>query len=357
MDKIIVALTQGDTNGIGLETVLKAVNGEHITELFVPVIFANHHLTRRTLKLIGAENLQINYINSPDEMRDDRINVVNVGREAVNPTYGEATPAGGAAAIESLVAACNFVDDSGADVLVTAPINKAAAQVDGFNFPGHTEFLEDRFGDGAKARMILFSNDLRVMLQTTHLPIAKVADAITADRVGESIRIFADALCRGFEIERPRIAVLSLNPHNGDDGLLGSEEISEIKPAVEAARDQGIIVFGPFAADGFFCTRAWRAFDGVIAMYHDQGLAPFKALAGETGVNYTANLPIVRTSPDHGTAYDIAGRGIADPTSMREAIYAAVDIFRARQRYEEMSDNPLKISAEPKPDRKNQQIS
>ncbi|MDE6295194.1 MAG: 4-hydroxythreonine-4-phosphate dehydrogenase PdxA [Muribaculaceae bacterium] len=351
MDKIKVAITQGDTNGIGLEVVLKAINDEHITELFTPVVFANHHAFRHALAMIGEEKLPLNYIDTPSDALEGRINIVNVGNSPVTPVYGEGTPVSGTAAVESLVAACNSLDDEETDVLVTAPIDKGAAQVDGFNFVGHTEFLEERFGDEEHhARMLLFNDELRVMLQTTHLPISGIAQHITREWVLDSIRVLNKTLVESFEIERPRIAVLSLNPHNGDHGLLGREEIDEISPAIEEAREEGILAFGPYAADGFFGSDNRRAFDGILAMYHDQGLAPFKALARQSGVNYTANLSVVRTSPDHGTAFDIAGRNEADGTSMREAIYRAIDIYRARRRYEEMSLNPLKKYKESKSD-------
>lgn len=363
MEKIRVALTQGDTNGIGLEVVLKAVADPQICELFTPVIFANHALVKHTLQLIGCQDMDVNMIHSADKIRSDRVNVINVGSAPVVPSYGAGTPASGAAAVEALEAACNFIDDGECEVLVTAPICKSAAQVDGFRFRGHTEYLEERFSGEAKAdgagepaskspaepgdggaRMILFNDDLRVMLQTTHFPVSEVSKHILKDEIVRSIRIFNDTLRQSFELERPKIAVLALNPHAGDDGLLGDEEIREIKPAVEECADAGIMVFGPLAADGFYAAEGWREVDGVLAMYHDQGLAPFKALARATGVNYTANLPIVRTSPDHGTAYDIAGQGIADATSMRQAIYAAIDIWGCRERYAEMSENPLKIT-------------
>lgn len=357
MEKIRVAITQGDTNGIGPEVVLKAVYSPMVTDLYTPIIFANRFLMKglqRKLqsKVAPNEAPQLRFVDSVTDVRDGFINVVNIGNEDVTPTYGEGTPVSGAAAVESLVAACNCLDDGDADVLVTAPIDKSAAQVDGFNFTGHTEFLQDRFGDeDHKARMILFNDDLRVMLQTTHLPIANIAEHINKERIVESLKVFNKALIENFEIERPRIAVLSLNPHSGDHGLLGSEEEKEIIPAIQEAKQAGIMAFGPYAADGFFGSENCRAFDGVLAMYHDQGLAPFKALARQTGVNFTANLPIVRTSPDHGTAYDIAGKWMADATSMREAIYKAIDIYRARQRYEEMSLNPLKKYKQEKPDK------
>lgn len=356
MDTPIVAITQGDTNGVGLEVVLKALADESVVELFTPVVFANHQLVKQTFKILGIENLPVNFIASPEKLRDDRINFVNVGREPLVPTYGEPTPASGAAAVESLVAACNFIDDSGAAVLVTAPINKSAAQVDGFDFPGHTEYLGDRFGDDDhKPLMILFDDRLRVALLTTHLPLKDVSAAILRDKIEEKAEALVKALRESFEIERPKLALLSLNPHCGDEGLLGSEEREQIIPAIENLREKGLLVFGPYAADGFFASDNLDAFDGVLAMYHDQGLAPFKALARCAGVNYTAGLPVVRTSPDHGTAYDIAGRGEADPTSMRQAIYAAIDIWRARRRYAEMSADPLKINPPAREKKKAQQ--
>lgn len=228
------------------------------------------------------------------------------------------------------------------DVLVTAPINKAAIQCDGFHFPGHTEYIQERVGDGREALMILMNDVLRVALVTTHLPIREVAQAITKEVVMRKIRIFHEALRKDFNVEKPRIAVLALNPHAGDGGLLGMEEQDIIAPAIEEMSKEGIICIGPYPADGFFGNRAYEYFDGVLAMYHDQGLAPFKALSMAEGVNFTAGLPIVRTSPDHGTAYDIAGKGKADEASMRQAIYTALDVFRNRQRYEEAHANPLR---------------
>ncbi|MDE5774168.1 MAG: 4-hydroxythreonine-4-phosphate dehydrogenase PdxA, partial [Muribaculaceae bacterium] len=234
MDKIKVALTQGDTNGVGLEVVLKALCAEGMTELFTPILFANHGLVKHTLRMIGADNVHIQYIDSASKAVEGRINVVNVGKGTVTAVYGEGTPISGAAAVESLVAACNCIDDEDADVLVTAPIDKGAAQVDGFKFAGHTEFLQERFGDDDhRACMILFNDDLRVMLLTTHVPVSEIARHINKDRIVERIEAFNRTLTESFEIERPRIAVLSLNPHNGDHGLLGREEIDEIIPAIE----------------------------------------------------------------------------------------------------------------------------
>ena len=227
------------------------------------------------------------------------------------------------------------------DVLVTAPINKATIQSPEFHFPGHTEYIETSVGEGNKALMILMNENLRVALVTTHLPIKDVSKAITKEAIIEKAKIFHQSLKRDFRISNPRIAVLSLNPHAGDNGLLGSEEQDVIKPAIEELEKMGIQAFGPYPADGFFGNNTYYHFDGVLAMYHDQGLAPFKTIALESGVNFTAGLPIIRTSPDHGTAYDIAGQGKADENSFRQAVYTAIDVYRNRQNYDEPLKNPL----------------
>ena len=228
------------------------------------------------------------------------------------------------------------------DVLLTAPINKHAIQSDKFDFPGHTEYLERRLGNGQKALMILLNDTLRVALVSGHVPVSKVSSVVTKETILEKLQIFEQSLRQDFCVVKPRIAVLALNPHAGDDGLLGTEEIEIIKPAIQEANAKGMLCFGPYPADGLFGTGHYRQFDGVLAMYHDQGLAPFKAIAMEDGVNYTAGLPIVRTSPDHGTAYDIAGQGKADEASFRQAVYAALDVYRNRVRYEEAYAHPLR---------------
>ncbi|MDE6010241.1 MAG: 4-hydroxythreonine-4-phosphate dehydrogenase PdxA [Muribaculaceae bacterium] len=343
MDKLRVGLTQGDTNGVGLEIILKAVIPEGVTDLCTPVIFANRKLVQSTLQAITDENVRLQHIPAASDVVDGRINVMNIGEAPIEPTYGTGTPESGRGAFASLEAAVKALADGDIDVLVTAPINKQAIQSETFHFPGHTEYLQDRLGEeGERALMVLFNDDMRIALLTTHLPISKVSDEVRADRIVETVRLFDRALRRDFGCDRPRIAVLSLNPHCGDGGLLGDEEQREIIPAISTLRDENLLVFGPYAADGFFAQGLWRQFDGVMAMYHDQGLAPFKALATHEGVNFTSGLGYVRTSPDHGTAYDIAGQMTADPTSMREAIYRAIDIFRNREHYDEAAANPLK---------------
>ncbi len=280
-------------------------------------------------------------INHAEEARDGRVNLLACFDDEIKIEMGQPSQEAGAAALKALDRAMTDYRSELYDVLVTAPINKATIQSPGFHFPGHTEYIETSVGEGQKALMILMNETLRVALVTTHLPIKDIAKAITKEGIIEKATIFHKALKRDFRISSPRIAVLSLNPHAGDNGLLGSEEKDIILPAIEELADKGIQAFGPFAADGFFGSGAYDRFDGVLAMYHDQGLAPFKTIALESGVNYTAGLPIVRTSPDHGTAYDIAGKGIADENSMRQAIFTAIDVFRNRKFYDEPLQNPL----------------
>ena len=242
----------------------------------------------------------------------------------------------------SLVRATDEFNEGLIDVMLTAPINKHNIQSEEFKFPGHTEYLETKCGDGEKSLMILMQDTLRVALVTTHVPLSKVPSLITPDNIMEKLESFNKTLQQDFDIQKPRIAVLSLNPHNGEEGLLGMEEIEVIKPTIEQAMMNGILCFGPYASDGFFGSLKYQEFDGVLAMYHDQGLAPFKTIAMEEGVNFTAGIPLIRTSPDHGTAYDIAGKGIASEESFRQALYVALDTFRNRINYKEMRKNPLR---------------
>ena len=338
--KIRVAITQGDTNGVGYEVILKVFSDPNILELCTPIIYGSPKIASYHRK---ALNLEVPYtiINHAEEARDGRVNLLACFDDEIKIEMGQPSQEAGAAALKALDRAMTDYRSELYDVLVTAPINKATIQSPGFHFPGHTEYIETSVGEGQKALMILMNETLRVALVTTHLPIKDIAKAITKEGIIEKATIFHKALKRDFRISSPRIAVLSLNPHAGDNGLLGSEEKDIILPAIEELADKGIQAFGPFAADGFFGSGAYDHFDGVLAMYHDQGLAPFKTIALESGVNYTAGLPIVRTSPDHGTAYDIAGKGIADESSMRQAIFTAIDVFRNRQFYDEPLQNPL----------------
>ena len=337
---IRVAITQGDTNGVGYEVILKTFADPAMLELCTPIIYGSPKIAAYHRK---ALNLETNFsiINRAEEARNGRVNLLACFDDDVKVDLGQPSPEAGLAAFKALDRAMTDYRSQLFDVLVTAPINKATIQSPGFHFPGHTEYIETSVGEGNKALMILMNESLRVALVTTHLPIKDVSKAITKEAIIEKAKIFHQSLKRDFRISNPRIAVLSLNPHAGDNGLLGSEEQDVIKPAIEELEKMGIQAFVPYPADGFFGNNTYYHFDGVLAMYHDQGLAPFKTIALESGVNFTAGLPIIRTSPDHGTAYDIAGQGKADENSFRQAVYTAIDVYRNRQNYDEPLKNPL----------------
>ena len=343
-----VGITHGDINGVGYEIILKALSGEGFADLCTPVIFGSVKLISSYRKMLGITDFYFRQISSADGVEDGEINVVNIANEDVRIEPGSPSPEAGRMALLSLEKGVEALTAGEIDVLVTAPIDKNTIQSEEFHFPGHTEYLKDRIGNGAESLMVLFAGNLRVALVTTHLPVGEVAASLTKEKIVERVEIFARSLKADFACERPKIAVLALNPHCGDNGLLGSEEKDVIAPAIEECVSKGILAFGPYSADGFFANGGATRFDGVLAMYHDQGLAPFKAIAGQTGVNFTAGLPFVRTSPDHGTAYDIAGKNVADPTSMREAIYNAIDIFRRRKIYEKAAENPLRHQPDPR---------
>ncbi len=341
--KIRVGITQGDTNGIGYEVILKTLSNQDMLELCTPIIYGSSKILAYHRKAIEMQSYQINYTKSADHLKENLPNLVEVVNEDIKVELGKPDKQAGRAAFLALEAAVTDLKAGKIDVLVTAPINKENIQSPEFDFPGHTEYLEASMGDGNKALMILCNDSLRVALVTIHMPLAQVPAAVTHDAILEKLRIFNASLKRDFDIQGPRIAVLALNPHAGENGLLGKEEKEIIEPTIqEAYNNDKIMCFGPYAADGFFGTEMYRHFDGVLAMYHDQGLAPFKTLALNDGVNFTAGLPYVRTSPDHGTGYDIAGQGVAQENSMRQAIYKAIDIYRNRKRYDEMYSNPLR---------------
>ena len=310
--KILVGITHGDINGVGYEVILKLFSEPMMLELCIPIIYGSPKVATYHRK---AMELTTNFvtIQKADEAVEGKLNLVDCLEEEVKIDFGQPSAESGKAALVALERAMVDYRERLFDVLVTAPINKATIQGDGFHFPGHTEYIQERVGEGREALMILMNDVLRVALVTTHLPIRDVAQAITKEAVMQKIRIFHEALRKDFNVSNPRIAVLALNPHAGDGGLLGTEEKDIIRPALQEMEKDCVFCFGPYAADGFFGNRTYEHFDGVLAMYHDQGLAPFKALSMADGVNYTAGLPIVRTSPDHGTAYDIAGQG--RPTS------------------------------------------
>lgn len=338
---IIVGISIGDLNGIGSEIILKTFEDSQMLELCTPVIFAGTKVfsfLNKTLQthtnFFGIDNLS--------KVVHGKINVLNIWKEPVGIEFGKANPEIGKYAILSFKEAVRALKEGQIDVLVTAPINKHTAESEDFRFAGHTEYLAQELeGD---ALMLLIADDLRVGLLTGHIPLSEVASKLNEELIRKKVLIMEQSLVRDFGISKPKIAVLGLNPHSGDEGVIGKEEIEVMIPAIKRLFDEGHYVFGPFSADGFFGSETYKKYDGVLATYHDQGLIPFKTLAFEKGVNYTAGLSRVRTSPDHGTAFDIAGKGIADETSFREAVYRAVDIFRSRLDYEEISSNPLIIT-------------
>lgn len=338
--RIKVAITHGDTNGVGYEVILKAFDDPQMLELCTPIIYGSPKVAAYHRKVL---NLQTNFtiIEKAEEAKEGKLNLLTTFDDEVKIELGTPAKEAGEAALAALDRAMTDYRSGLYDVIVTAPINKKTIQSNLFHFCGHTEYIESCVGDGNKALMILMNDVLKVALVTTHLPIKDVASAITKEAIVEKAILLNNSLKRDFGLTRPRIAVLALNPHAGDEGLLGKEENEVIMPAISELESKGVMAFGPYAADGFFGSGNYRHYDAVLAMYHDQGLAPFKTLAQENGVNYTAGLPIVRTSPDHGTAYDIAGKGVADAQSFREAIYAAIDIYRNRKNYDEAGAHPL----------------
>lgn len=341
-NKIKVGITHGDINGIGYEVILKTLEDNRMLELCTPVVYGSAKIANYYRKGLEMGNVPFNTIETAAQAQPDANNIINVVGEDVKIEPGISTAEAGRAAFAALERAVTDLKNGDIDVLVTAPINKNNIQSDDFHFPGHTEYLASCAGDDSQPLMILFNDRLRVALVTTHCPIANVAAEITTDSVHDKLVEFSESLAKDFALNHPRIAVLALNPHAGDGGVIGHEETNVIIPAIEQARKDGVNCYGPYAADGFFGAEQYRHFDGVLAMYHDQGLAPFKTIAMAGGVNFTAGLPFVRTSPDHGTGYDIAGKGQADPESMRQAIYAALDIFRNRARHSEAHRNPLR---------------
>lgn len=342
--KLVVGITQGDGNGIGYEVIIKALADERMLDICTPVIYGSSKIFgfyKKQIHDIGQMNT--NVIASAKDVHPKRVNIVNCLPENVFVEPGQSTPESAKAAMTSLQKALEDIREGYVDVLVTAPINKRAMNNEGFGCTGHTEYLEKEFGVDDVA-MIMVCDSLKVGVVTGHIPLSEVPKAITKERILAKLRLMKSSLERDFRIDSPKIAVLGLNPHCGDGGLLGDEETQVILPAVSAANEEGILAFGPYSSDGFFALDNYRKFDAVLAMYHDQGLAPFKALAFEEGVNYTAGLPVVRTSPDHGTAYDMAGRDMADPRSMMSAIYTAIDIYRRRNEYDELMDGRMTIS-------------
>ena len=339
-ENILVGISIGDLNGSGSEVVLRTFEDTRMLELCTPVIFANVKLLSFIKKTIETEAM-FHGIDTLDQVVVGKINVLNVWRESVDLTFGEATELGGSFGIKSFVAATKALKEGKIDGLVTAPINKFNAQSEEFKFPGHTDYLAQEL-DG-NALMLMVQDRLRVGLLTDHVPVNEVAQHLTEKLLTEKIETIRKTLVQDFSLVKPKIAVLGLNPHSGDNGVIGKEEESIIKPTIKKIAEKGTLVYGPFPADGFFGSNQYEKYDAVLAMYHDQGLVPFKTLSFGRGVNFTAGLSKIRTSPDHGTAFDIAGKGVADFNSFKEAVYLAIDVFHSRNQHLEISANPMKI--------------
>lgn len=343
--KIKLAISQGDINGIGYEVTLKALADERICELFTPIIYASGKALNYWAQALNLEGLSLKPIHSPEEANNPGVYYIDLDdAEDYQIEAGKPTEVAGRLALRSLEVATESVLAGRCQALVTAPINKSVMPTDGFPYSGHTGYLSAKAGlsDGLPSLMLLCSDDLRVALATEHIAIKDISHTLSTELIVDKVRRLHNALIRDYAITQPRIAVLALNPHAGDRGLMGEEEETIIAPALEQIRQMGIIAYGPYPADGFFASDRVNAFDAVLAMYHDQGLAPFKALHMDSGVNVTLGLSIIRTSPDHGTAYDLAGQGIASEASMRQALYTAVDLWRTRQRTEQALRNPLR---------------
>lgn len=340
-DNIKVGITHGDINGISYEVIMKTLLDSRIMEMCTPIIYGSPKVAAYHRKALNINNLSLNHIKNPREAGPNKAHVLNCIDDDARVELGKSTPGAGEAAYRALDKAVTDIQEGLIDVLVTGPINKDNIQSDKFTFPGHTEFLAQRFNSPGHV-MLMVSEIMKIGLVTTHLPLSRVAENITKEAILSKIRIISQSLQQDFAVTRPRIAVLALNPHAGDNGLLGKEENEIILPAIVQAKKEGIIALGPYPADGFFGSEDFRKFDAILAMYHDQGLIPFKLASFERGVNYTAGLPYVRTSPAHGTAYSIAGEDKASPDSFRQALYLALDIYKNRKIYQEISKNPLK---------------
>ncbi|MDO5106456.1 4-hydroxythreonine-4-phosphate dehydrogenase PdxA [Capnocytophaga sp.] len=337
---IKVGISVGDINGVGLEIILKSFENQQILELCTPIIFASNKTVSFQRKHFDI-NVNFQGIDQIENAISGKINVLNCWKESPIIAFGQVTDEAGKYAFLSLKSAVEALKENQIDVLVTAPINKNNIQSEEFNFPGHTDYLAKELE--GQSLMFMVSDELKVGLLTDHVPLKDVASFITQELIAEKVRLMNESLRKDFRLQRPKIAVLGLNPHCGDKGVIGTEDDTVIRPALEKIHTQeNILVFGPFSADSFFATQNYRNYDAVIAPYHDQGLIPFKTIIFGNGVNYTAGLSKVRTSPDHGTAYEIAGKGIADPESFRQAIYTAIDVFRNRAEFQALTEDSLK---------------
>lgn len=338
---ILAGISHGDINGIGYEVIIKALSDPIINDICIPVVYGSPKVAAYHRKALNINNFTFNTIRTPDEAHARKANMINCLDDDIRVELGKSTTQGGEAAIISLEKAGEDLKKGKIDVLITAPFDKQNVQSDNFHFKGHTDYLKSLAG-AEEVLMFMISESMRIGIATDHVPLSKVPELITIATLIHKIRLMNQSLILDFGIRKPRIAVLGLNPHAGDNSLMGTEEAEIISPAIQRAQKEGILTFGPFPADGFFGAGSFTKFDGILAMYHDQGLAPFKALSFDSGVNFTAGLPFIRTSPVHGTAFAIAGKGEASENSFRQALYLACDIFRNREMHTEISKNPLK---------------
>ena len=340
MQKVRVGISSGDINGVGLEVIIKALEDSRVLDQCIPVIYGSAKVVSYHKNIVKPRDFSYQSLSSAEYLKEDRINVVNCWTDDITINLGEPNENSGKFAYVSLDQAVQDLEQGRIDALVTSPIDKHAMSLAGFQYPGHTEYLTERFSSGGSL-MLMVSEDLKIGVATNHIPVSQVSQALSQELIGQKIKTMHDALVRDFDLEKPVIAVLGLNPHAGDQGLLGPEEDDLIRPAIADLKSKGMLVGGPFSADGFFGSGEYRKVDGILAMYHDQGLIPFKLLSFGAGVNYTAGLSIVRTSPDHGTGAKIAGENRADAKSFNKALFAAIDIYRNRKNYAEMHRNPL----------------
>ncbi len=340
-DKIVVGISIGDINGIGSEIILKTFEDSRMLEFCTPVIYASVKLMSFYKKHFEID-INFHGIDKIEDLVPKKINVLNVWKEHVDVSFGEENPTGGEYAIKSLKEAVSDLKNTKIDALVTAPINKSNIQSEGFNFPGHTDYLAQELE--GESLMLLISENLCIGLLTDHVAVKDVVKNITRERIDKKINTIHQTLIEDFGIDKPKIAVLGINPHTGDNGVIGEEDDTILRPALDNIRKNGKMVFGPYAADSFFGSGNYKNFDAIIASYHDQGLIPFKTLAFGKGVNFTAGLNRIRTSPDHGTAFDLAGKNAANFDSFREAVFSAIAIFQTRREYREISKNPLQTT-------------
>lgn len=342
-EKIKVGITIGDVNGIGIEVILKAFSDNRMLSVCTPIIYGSTKVLSYHKKAINNDEINFHSVPSAEKAIHKKVNVINCWEGEVNIELGHSTNEAGQFALKSLECCVEDMAANKIDVMVTAPINKTNIQSKDFNFPGHTEYLAN-YSNTEDYLMILVADELRVGVVTSHIALKDVPAALTQEEIVRKATILEASLVKDFGITKPKIAILGLNPHAGDHGLMGDEESKVIKPAIKELSDKGMLAFGPYPADGFFGSGSFNQFDGILAMYHDQGLAPFKAITFDNGVNFTAGLPIVRTSPDHGTAYDLAGKNEASEISFRNAVYLACDIFAQRKESKELFANPLEVS-------------